>query len=114
MHKQVFYSRVAGVTFEGRQQVIEEMIAGQRVVIRPEPTNLYDHNAMAVFCCFPENDNWRLEQIGYLPKDRAAFLIGKMPPDDLICTVDEITGGFVTGAGEKAVYGVIIRFEMEV
>lgn len=114
MSIQTFYSRVVGVTFEGRQQVIEEMIEGQRVVLKPEPQNLYDHNAIAVYCCFPEKEGWRLEQIGYLPKDRAAQLVGKMPPDELICTVDEITGGFTTNVGEKAVYGVIVRFEMEV
>lgn len=106
------YCRVVGVTFEGRQSIIEEMIAGQQIMLKPEPENEFDQNAIAVYCCYPEHPDFVPEKIGYIPRDRAKEIGSKIKKDGVLGTVDEITGGFKTSAGEKAAFGVVVRFQV--
>ncbi len=61
-------TKVVGVTFEGRQEVVARLRQGDRVWLDREPTNPYDCNAITV--C-RENG----EQIGYLNRYLAASLI---------------------------------------
>jgi hypothetical protein len=60
-------TRVAGVTFEGRQSVIARLSIGEEVLIKREPTNPFDHNAVSI-----ERVNG--QQIGYLNRHLAATL----------------------------------------
>jgi hypothetical protein len=60
-------TRVAGVTFEGRQSVIARLSIGENILLRREPNNPYDPNAIRVEC----QDGW---QIGYLNRHLAAML----------------------------------------
>ena len=101
-NKQVIYVKVAGTTFDGRQEIIAEMVEGQKCILMKEPTNEFDPNAIAVYCCHPESKGWEKEKIGYIPKDRAVEIGAKMAPSVHVCEVDEVIGGFATSAGEKA------------
>ena len=67
VHGRVITTRVVGVTFEGRQEVVARLRRGDRVWLDREPTNRYDSNAITV--C-RENG----EQIGYLDRHLAASL----------------------------------------
>jgi len=67
VHGRVITTRVVGVTFEGRQEVVARLRRGDRVWLDREPTNPYDRNAIMV--C-RENG----EQIGYLNRHLAASL----------------------------------------
>ena len=67
VHGRVITTRVVGVTFEGRQEVVACLQRGDRVWLDREPTNPYDRNAITV--C-RENGS----QIGYLNKSLAANL----------------------------------------
>jgi hypothetical protein len=60
-------TRVAGVTFDGRQSVIARLNVGEEILLKREPTNPYDHNAIRVECL----NGW---QIGYLNRHLAATL----------------------------------------
>ena len=60
-------TRVAGVTFDGRQGVIARLAIGEEILLKREPTNPYDHNAIRV-----ERSNGL--QIGYLNRHLAATL----------------------------------------
>lgn len=60
-------ARVAGVTFDGRQSVIARLSIGENILLRREPTNPYDPNAISVEC----QNGW---QIGYLNRHLAATL----------------------------------------
>jgi hypothetical protein len=60
-------TRVAGVTFDGRQAVIARLSIGEEILLMREPNNPYDHNAIRVEC-----QNRR--QIGYLNRHLAAML----------------------------------------
>jgi single-stranded-DNA-specific exonuclease len=58
-------TRVVGVTFDGRQSVIARLSIGEEILLKREPTNPYDHNAIRVEC---QNGL----QIGYLNRHLAA------------------------------------------
>lgn len=103
------YFKVAGVTFEGRQDIIAEMIEGQVVELVPEPENVFDPNAIAVYCCWPETEDFRREKIGFVPASKTPEIKAKMEQGDTKGVVDEITGGFMVSAGEKAAMGVVVR-----
>ena len=60
-------TRVAGVTFDGRQAVISRMSIGEKILLKREPNNPYDHNAIRV-----ERSNG--QQIGYLNRHLASTL----------------------------------------
>ena len=55
--------RVAGVTFEGRQDLIKKLSLKSCVNLKPEPSNPYDPYAIKVIA-----DDMH---IGYIPKDLA-------------------------------------------
>ncbi len=66
-----FYTKVAGVTFEGRQRYIRHMQVGERLTLERDRYNPYDSNAIKVI-------NARGEQIGFISRDVAAQLAPKM------------------------------------
>lgn len=43
-----YHSKIVGVTFEGRQDVINQMFGNEQLRFRREPENEYDSNAVAV------------------------------------------------------------------
>lgn len=60
--------RVAGVTFEGRQDLVQSLAANTTVTLEKEPENPYDPNAVAVKLL---ND----EKLGYIPKQQTGAFI---------------------------------------
>jgi len=60
-------SKVVGVTFEGRQEVVARLHLGEHIQLRREPSNLYDPNAIRV-----ERHNGG--QIGYLNRSLASAI----------------------------------------
>lgn len=65
-----FYTKVAGVSFENRQEVIRTLSAGDKVELRREPANAHDPKAVAVYC--------REGQLGYLKGSLARYLAPAM------------------------------------
>ena len=61
-----FYTKVVGVTFENRQAIVEQLVAGQPLELVREHDNVHDENAIAVLA-----DG---EQIGYLKRSIARHL----------------------------------------
>ena len=68
VHGRVITTKVVGVTFEGRQEVVAKLQMGDRVWLEMEPSNPYDANAIMV-----SRSNG--EQIGYLNRHLAARII---------------------------------------
>jgi hypothetical protein len=56
-----FFTKVAGVTHEGRQQIVARCSVGERLILQRDPTNAFDKGAIKVM---------RLngEQLGFLPE----------------------------------------------
>jgi len=94
--------RVAGVTFDGRQEIIGRLSGDEICQFRPEPENPYDANAIAIYVATPDGS----EHVGYVPKDLAAQIAPFLDGESLIGNVSEITGGFVKFDGSIASYGL--------
>ena len=60
-------TRVVGVTFNGRQEVIAQLKYGEQVYLKREPKNPYDRNAIRV-------ERHNSNQIGYLNRYLASTL----------------------------------------
>ena len=67
---QVIDTVVVGVTHDGRQEVVERLWPGEEVILRREPNNLYDRNAIMVL-----RSNG--EQVGYIERGLASTLAPK-------------------------------------
>jgi len=67
IHGRVISTRVVGVTFDGRQEIVAQLHEGDRIWLEREPNNRYDYNAIRV-----SRSNG--EQIGYLNRHLAANL----------------------------------------
>ena len=82
-----FHTKLAGVTFEGRQEVLERVSAGTPLRLVRQPDNPFDANACALFD--PHGD-----QVGFLNRRLAAALA---PTIDAGVAYDvevtEVTGG---------------------
>ena len=95
----VFHTKLAGVTFDDRQETIAQLAAGEPLDLRRDHANPYDANAVAV---------WSLRQnrqLGFLNRDLAAEIAGAL---------DAGAGYFVeladvTGGEEGRSYGVNVR-----
>ena len=95
-----FYMKVAGVTFNGRQEIIKKLKIGDKLRFLPEPTNPHDYHAVKVIT----EDG---ECIGYVPRERNERIFQNIVYDNILfkISVSAITGG------SDANYGVNIRVE---
>jgi tetratricopeptide (TPR) repeat protein len=69
------YIRLAGVTYEGRQQIIARLSLDDSIYLERDYYNAYDSNAIGVF-------NEYGESIGWIPREVAAWLAPKMDADE--------------------------------
>lgn len=111
MNTKNLMSKVAGVTFEGRQEIIRTMIGDETIQLRPEPENKYDPNAIAVWVAFPNEARMPVSQIGYLPREIAEQIAPHLDGESVIGHITEISGGFTKYDGSQASYGVVISVE---
>ncbi|HEY5539842.1 MAG TPA: single-stranded-DNA-specific exonuclease RecJ [Coriobacteriia bacterium] len=82
-----FHTKLAGVTFEGRQDVLERAAAGTPLRLVRQPDNPYDTNACALFD--PHGD-----QVGFLNRRLAAALAPTIDAGvEYDVEVTEVTGG---------------------
>ena len=102
----IFHTKIAGVTFVDRQRTVSrlnrcgELDTGTELVLRREPNNQFDHNAIAVFTKSGE-------QLGYIPRDTAKSMALNMDRgQDYKAYVTALTGG---DAGSN--YGVNIQIQ---
>lgn len=95
-----FYIKAAGVTFDGRQEIIKKLKIGDKLRFQPEPTNPYDYHAVRII----SEDG---ESIGYVPKERNEQIFQNIVYAKMFfkISVASITGGDDTN------YGVNIRVE---
>lgn len=59
-------TRVAGVTFEGRQEVLERVAVGDWLRALPDPGNPYDPNAVELYRV--DAHGLAIEQVGFVPR----------------------------------------------
>lgn len=113
-----YHSKIVGVTFEGRQDVIATLKGNEPLRFRREPENEYDSNAVAIDVLTKdgymgvdnmdtiETDAWL--PIGYIARDKNQELAGVLTDGRFAnIKLSEVTGG-----GDKA-YGVNVYIEYE-
>lgn len=82
-----FHTKLAGVTFEGRQDVLERLAPGVALRLERQPDNEFDANACALFD--PHGD-----QVGFLNRRLAAALAATIDAGvGYDVEVTEVTGG---------------------
>jgi len=101
--------RVAGVTFDGRQEIISQLKGNEPCRISPEPSNKFDPNALAVHVAMADG---KVEHVGFVPRDLAAQIAPFLEGEAVMCKLLEIVGGFETHDGEIAALGLRIRIEI--
>jgi single-stranded-DNA-specific exonuclease len=90
-----FHTKLAGVSFEGRQEVVARLQPGAPVRLVRQPDNEFDPNAIAVFA--PTG-----EQVGFLNRRLASVLAPAIDAGaEWDVSVTEVTGG--EEAGSKGV-----------
>lgn len=113
-----YHSKIVGVTFDGRQDVIATLKGNESLRFRREPENQYDANAVAVDVLVKdgymgvdnmdmiETDSW--EPIGYIARDKNSELAEVLTDGRFAnIKISDITGG-----GDKA-FGVNVYIEYE-
>lgn len=79
----VIKCRVAGVTHNGRQQIIEKLQGNEPIIVQREPQNPYDPNALAIRVRVEgQSDLAHFPHLGYVPAKLAAQLAAdfQIPP----------------------------------
>jgi hypothetical protein len=102
------HTKVAGVTFEGRQEHIARLKGNEPCRIVPEPTNPHDPNALAVHVAV----EGKVLHVGYVPRDLAKQVAPHLDGEAVMVNLLEITGGFTTWDGETAALGLLIEIEI--
>lgn len=102
-NNRVLNTKVAGVTYEGRQDIIAALKGNEPCRIVPEPTNPYDPNALAVHVAVEQGV---VKHVGYIPREMAAQIAPYLEGEALMVSLSEITGGFETQYGDTAAYGL--------
>lgn len=119
MNKVSYHTKLAGVSFEGRQDTISLLNNDSHLRFRREPDNKYDGNAVAVdallvHSSIGHDDNTNVDlltewvPIGYIAKDKNSELAGIL--DDGVEASIKISD--ITGGGDKN-YGVNVYIEHE-
>lgn len=115
----ILNTRVAGVSFDGHQELIAQLTGREPCRLEPEPENKFDANAIAVKVApFPEADPLNEPEIpavwhiGYLPKEIAAQVAPHLDGEPIMCRIAEITGGFLLQNGQTAPLGVRLEIEL--
>lgn len=108
MENRILNTRVAGVTFDGRQALIAQLTSNEPCRLEPEPDNKFDPNAIAVKVAH-DGEVWH---IGYIPKEIAAEIAPHLEGEPIMCRIAEITGGFETYNGGTAALGIRLRIEL--
>lgn len=82
-----FHTKLAGVTFEGRQEVLQRLSSGSPLRLVRQPENPYDGNAIALF-------DTHGSQVGFFNRRLAAVLAPAVDAEiEYDVEVTEVTGG---------------------
>ena len=92
MSKFFIDTKIAGVTFEGRQKYVAKEDVGDRLYLRREKDNKYDPNAIAVYSAKQK------KQLGYVPATVAKSLATVMDSGTslkvVVTSVGQASGGY--------------------
>ena len=95
--QEAIYTKIVGVSFEGRQELIKTLKEDDILELRREPGNQYDKNAIAVL---KEVGEWyathvkQYKQLGYISRELAVDLAEAIDRGmEYGCKISSVTGG---------------------
>ena len=95
-----FYTKVVGVTFEGRQRYVRQTRTGERLRLVRDRNNAYDCNAIKVI-------NASGNVIGFMSREIASQLAPQMDRGIIFtATVSDITG---TNPGDNMGVNILVK-----
>ena len=95
-----FYTKIVGVSFDGRQRLIRQTRVGESLSLVRDPNNQYDRNAIMVL-------NSSGNQLGFISKEVASNLAYNMDSGArYTATVSAITG---TNPGDVMGVNILVR-----
>lgn len=95
-----FFTKLAGVTFDGRQQVIRCLVPGQQLRFVREPNNPYDSNAINVMTMSGLS-------VGFIAKDKNSQLAYDLDHGKRF----NVKVASISGGGFDCSYGVNIQVD---
>ncbi len=99
-----FRTKIMGVSFEGRQDMVAGLLPGMELELRRQPHNVYDENALAV--------HYGAFQIGFLRKEIAKQLAPLIDAGARYSAhIEHVTGG---SGGKNFGLNVTVRRELDV
>ena len=104
MKTRVLNCKVAGVSYDGRQDIIASLTGNEPCRISPEPLNKFDPNALAVHIA----TSGGVMHVGYIPREIAAQIAPHLEGEAAMADIAEITGGWDDGIA----FGLRIRVEI--
>lgn len=104
-------AKLAGVTFEGRQDILAQMTEKTPVRLERDRRNEYDFHAVRVLAEL--EGTW--EQAGFIPRTMSGLIAKSLDKGiSLLATVHKVTGGMVSDyTGERLNYGLEINISPE-
>lgn len=103
-----YHSKLVGVTFEGRQDIIKMLTGDEYLRTRREADNKFDDKAVAVDVLIAEE--WH--PIGYIAKDKNTDISASMDAgNDVLIKIASVTGGGKDAKGKEKSRGVNIELE---
>lgn len=105
----IIVARVAGVTFEGRQDHLANVGAGTELRLERDRRNKYDFHAVGVWARIGPEATW--EHVGFIPSTMSKLISKSLDNGvDLSVSVHRRTGGMVNEeTGKKLNYGLEIK-----
>lgn len=100
--------KVAGVTFENRQETISLLTGKEPVRMVAEPENPFDGNAIAIIV----SRGGEIAHVGYVPRNLAAEFAPWLEGESIDGRIAEVTGGFEKLDGSRASFGLTVVFEL--
>lgn len=104
----VIIARLAGVTFEGRQEYLAKMSSTTEVRLERDRRNQYDFNAVKIMAYFKKDDLW--EHVGFIPSTMSKLIATSLDNGvELSTVVHRVTGGMVTESGDQLNFGLEVK-----
>jgi hypothetical protein len=103
----IIHARIAGVTFDGRQEKVAKLLPTTQLKLERDRRNEYDFHAVAVMAEL--GGSW--EHVGFIPRAMSKLISRSLDNGvELVATMHRLTGGMLNEeTGENLHFGLEIK-----
>lgn len=105
----VIIARIAGVTFDGRQEALARILPTTTLKLERDRRNKHDFHAVAVMAQVDPEGKW--EHVGFIPRAMSKLISRSLDNGvELVASVHRLSGGMVNEeTGEKLHLGLEVK-----